>query len=174
MRPEHIDKQIFQDSLNLFHSRNGELNLFVIRHIATQHKGGVEMLLAELAKHYTIIAIKNVSWRFRWFKAHTIRGGKWKRGGKPALAVIVFDPQPIDITSEADASETHPFVFNARQFFKPKLRAAFAEKFSVKPKLNPLHSADNEYEALEHMQHLFSQKEMAQIEALCKQEREAL
>lgn len=174
MRPAHLNQKRLDDALTLFKSRKGEMNLFVVRDIATRQEGGVEMVMNELSKHYKILHSQRISWKFRWFKAHTIRGGKWKRGGKPKIAVIVFDPEPIEIVNENDASHTHPFVFNARQFFKPEFREAFSRRFKINPKLNPLHSADNEFEALEHLPFLFSGDEVKQIESLCQNEREKL
>ncbi len=156
-----------------FLNRKGEANLFVIRKIADKQDGGTDFILEGLKKHYKIITVKPVSWVFRFFKSGKMRGGKWKRGGKPMHAVVVFDPAPINRDKE-EMKDTHPQVFNARQFFKPELRQAFADKYGVKLKLNPIHSTDNEFEAWEHLDLLFDENEIEEINKKVAAEREAL
>lgn len=151
----------------------GEVNLFVLRDIAVKQKGGIDYLLDELGRHYKIITVKKVSWQFRMFKSKLMRGGKWKRGGKPAYAVVVFDSSPIS-TEGARTAESHPHVFNARQFFKPELRVEFARKYGVKEKLNPMHSTDNESEALGHLPLFFSDKEVDDTNKKIAKERSKL
>ena len=171
MIPAHLDETKIKTMKQMYESNKGEMNLFVIRDIAAKQKDGLDMVLQELSEHYKILFTKAVPWHFRWFKAHKMRGGKWKRGGKPALSVIVFDPAPITVNSASDDTLTHPLVFNARQFFKPAFREKFSATYKTKPKLNPLHSTDNEYEAQEHLPLLFSSEDIKKIYALCKSER---
>jgi hypothetical protein len=138
----------------------GELNLFVIREVA--YKAGLHgHLIEELAKKYNIITVKNVPWQFRLFKSGSMRGGKWKRGGKPYVAVVVFDPHPIP--SDEENRAIHPFVFNSNQFIKRDLREWFVSKASVRDKDNALHSTDNEAEAIGHLPLFFSREEQQAI-----------
>jgi hypothetical protein len=138
----------------------GELNLFVIRRVAV--KAGLHgHLIEELAKKYTIITVKNIPWQFRLFKSGSMRGGKWKRGGKPYLAVVVFDPNPVP--SDEENRQIHPFVFNSNQFIKRDLREWFVAKASVRDKDNALHSTDNEAEAIGHFPLFFSPEERQAI-----------
>ncbi|MBI3420406.1 MAG: hypothetical protein HY053_09760, partial [Proteobacteria bacterium] len=89
---KHQHKSFFLASV--CHELPGEMNLFVIRAIAMK-KGVQEHLLQELRKHYTVLAVKPIPWLTRLSKRGHMRGGKWKRGGHPHLAVVVFDPAPL-------------------------------------------------------------------------------
>lgn len=140
--------------------QKGELNLFVIRAVAVKAKRE-QALLDELRKHYTILAVKPIPWLTRLKIRNEMRGGKWKRGGWPNIAVVVYDPHPQP-TTETDR-KVHPFVFNNRQFFKPALREWFTKEMGMSPKLNPLHSTDNEAEALGHLNLFFTPEEQAEI-----------
>lgn len=140
----------------------GELNLFVIRKVAV--KAALHgHLIDELAKRYNIITMKDIPWQFRMFNSNKMRGGKWKRGGKPYIAIVVFDPHPIP--SDEENRKIHPFVFNSNQFIKRDLREWFVAKASVSDKDNALHSTDNEAEAIGHLPLFFSREERQAIYA---------
>lgn len=138
----------------------GEMNLFVIRRSALSKKKH-EQLLDFLREHYTILEIKNIPFLTRLTKARKMRGGKWRRGGYPCIAVVVFDPRPTPTT--ADDRKVHPFVFNARQFIKREWREWFTKTTGAKPSTNPIHSTDNEAEAIGHLPMFFTQGEQAGI-----------
>lgn len=134
----------------------GEMNLFVIRKVAAS-KRQVGMLLEALGQEYEILADKEIPWLTRLRTNSKIRGGKWRRGGPPVRAVVVFDRQPIPATGEA--ATPHPFVFNGRQFMKKGLREAFSQVTGLHTRHNPLHSTDNEAEALGHLNLYFTPQE---------------
>lgn len=134
----------------------GELNLFVIRKIAAK-KGLVEAMAGRIREHYEVIAEADIPWLTRMKTSKRMRGGKWRRGGHPVRAMVVYDPAPIP-TSE-DERKVHPFVFNGRQFMKRGLRDWFATTTGLDPWHNPLHSTDNEAEALGHLPLFFSEAE---------------
>ena len=90
-----------------------------------------------------------------------MRGGKWRRGGYPCIAVVVFDPAPV-LATEKD-KKVHPFVLNTRQFVKPKWREWFTKTTGSKPSANPVHSTDNEAEAIGHLPLFFSPSEQEEI-----------
>ena len=90
-----------------------------------------------------------------------MRGGKWKRGGKPQLAVVVFDPNPV-VATESER-QVHPFVFNARQFIKREWREWFTAETGARPQDNPIHSTDNEAEAVGHLPLFFDATEQQHI-----------
>lgn len=144
----------------LMNQATGELNLFVIRGIAVKH-GLVDALLEKLADAYELWQVKPVSFRDRLTKMKHMRGGKWKRGGKPHVAVVVFDPDPIESTEQERA--IHPYVFNARQFVKQGWRSWFTETSGARSKDNPIHSTDNEAEAIGHLPLFFDSLEQAEI-----------
>jgi hypothetical protein len=138
----------------------GEMNLFVVRGVAVR-KGLHSEIIKRLQDRYKIVAVKDISLMTKLATRHRMRGGKWKRGGMPAIAVVVFDPDPVPVPAE-DAN-VHPFVFNARQFMKRELRTWFANASGTDPKHNPLHSTDNEAEALGHLPLFFSHYEQVEI-----------
>ena len=150
---------------SLFHARlqnehPGELNLFVIRAIAIRHHKS-EALLDFLAGRYRIVTTKPVDWWTRVTRARHMRGGKWRRGGRPHIAVVGFDSSPSPSTPEEH--EAHPFVFNRNQFIKLQWRDWFCRNTSARVKDNPIHSTDNEAEALGHLPLFFSSEERVRI-----------
>lgn len=138
----------------------GEMNLYVIRSSAVK-TGTDKALLERLSAEYEILAVKPIPYFQRIIQGRYMRGNKWKRGGYPALAVVVFDPSP-QVTSESDR-KVHPNVFNARQFMKRDLREWFTKTTGKKSSCNPLHSTDNEAEAISHMPLFFTMDEQAKI-----------
>lgn len=144
----------------LMNQQRGEMNLYVIRSVAVKFKQ-VETLLERLSLQYQIIKTKSVPWSQRLLKMRHMRGGKWKRGGKPQLAVVVFDPKPV-VTTESER-QVHPFVFNARQFIKREWREWFTAETGARPQDNPIHSTDNEAEAIGHLPLFFDATEQQHI-----------
>ena len=154
----HGRKSLFHAGLQDRHP--GELNLFVIRGIAVRH-GKSEALIERLRERYRIVSIKSIDWLTRLTRARRMRGGKWRRGGRPHIAVVVFDPEPVPATS--DERKIHPFVFNRNQFIKVALRDWFCRETTARAKDNPIHSTDNEAEALGHLPLFFSPGERDEI-----------
>lgn len=131
----------------------GEMNLFVVRAIAIdKHKQ--EAMLERLRELYEIVAVKRVAWPRRIRAGRRMRGGRWDRGGKPCIAVVVFDARPRP-TSE-DQRRVHAFVFNAKQLIKQDWRTWFINETDADERANPIHSTDNEAEALAHLPLFFS------------------
>ncbi|MCK5555200.1 MAG: hypothetical protein KAI76_03095 [Alphaproteobacteria bacterium] len=140
--------------------QTGEMNLFVIRTIAVK-KMVQEHLLDKIRECYNVITIKKIPWHTRILTRSKMRGGKWRRGGYPCIAVVVFDPAPV-LATEKD-KKVHPFVLNTRQFVKPKWREWFTKTTGSKPSANPVHSTDNEAEAIGHLPLFFSPSEQEEI-----------
>lgn len=149
---------------------HGEMNLFVIRSSAFKKKYH-EKLMSDLKNHYNIILSKNIPWYQRYMRAHKMRGGKWRRGGYPAIAVVVYDPAPAATTQEE--RQVHPHVFNSKQFIKRTWREWYTRHTGAKPSVNPIHSTDNEAEAIGHLPFFFSDEERAYIYQQLKKIREA-
>ena len=161
----YIEHDFRHGRKSLFHARlqdrhPGELNLFVIREVAVRF-GMIEAFIERLRERYQIVSIKSIDWWTRLTRARHMRGGKWRRGGRPYIAVIVFDMAPVPTT--ADEREVHPFVFNRNQFTKVEWRDWFCRATSARPKDNPIHSTDNEAEALGHLPLFFSAEEREKI-----------
>jgi hypothetical protein len=161
----HYRKSFFHALLQDRHP--GEMNLFVIRKTALVHRYD-EALLDALESEYEILWRKPLDWWTRRTRSKHMRGGKWRRGGKPHLAVVVFDPEPI-ASSEADR-RVHPFVFNRRQFAKQVWRQRFCDATRARSKDNPIHSTDNEAEAFGHLPLFFDAEERDEIyQRVCRQ-----
>jgi hypothetical protein len=140
--------------------QKGEMNLFVIRTVATRKKAEEE-LLRRLREQYTLLAVKHIPLHVRLLKGHKMRGGKWRRGGYPCIAVVVYDPHPIPATAED--RKLHEFVLNSRQFVKREWREWFSKATGAKPSANPIHSTDNEAEAIGHLPLFFTPHEQEEI-----------
>lgn len=132
----------------------GELNLFVLRSKAVR-RGFRQVLLDEIGRHYTILAVQDIPWLTRLTKAKYMRGNKWRWGGWPVVAVVVFDPAPLWRAAE-DRDQEHPLVFSSRQFFKRDLRDRIVREGRLYHKDNALHSTDNEAEAVGHLDLFFT------------------
>jgi hypothetical protein len=104
---------------------------------------------------------KEIPWRTGFRARKRMRGGKWRRGGKPCIAAVVFDPDPVP-TSEADRA-VHSFVLNRNQFVKQDWRDWFTANTDARPKDNPIHSTDNEAEAIGHLPLFFTPQEQREL-----------
>ena len=161
----YLQHDFSQRRKSFFHAwlqnrHRGELNLFVIRGVAVRQDKSAA-LLDFLADKFQLVASKQIRWWARVINAKHMRGGKWRRGGKPHIAVVVFDPDPVPSTREE--RKVHPFVFNRNQFVKLQWREWFCANTSACAKDNPIHSTDNEAEALGHLPLFFTLHERLHI-----------
>jgi hypothetical protein len=92
------------------HEAAGEVNLFVIREVA-KRKGQVEALSDHLRETYTVLAETDIPWLTRFKTRKGMRGGKWKRGGMPVRALVVYDPAPTP--TSAEDRKVHPWSSTA-------------------------------------------------------------
>ena len=72
--------------------------------------------------------------------------------------------------SEADRA-IHPFVFNRSQFVKQDWRVWFIANTNARPKDNPIHSTDNEAEAIGHLPLFFTPQEQRELFSLVDERR---
>jgi hypothetical protein len=138
----------------------GEMNLFVIRSVAVK-TGRQQDFIRFLREHYQILLVRDIPPLKRLLNGRRMRGGKWRRGGYPAVAVVVYDPHPLPVSAEDRL--TQPSVLNSRQFVKREWRDWFTRTTGSKPSANPIHSTDNEAEALAHLPLFFSPHEAEDI-----------
>lgn len=150
----------------------GEMNYIVLRSKAVR-KGFKRVMLEELARHYEIVMVKDIPFRARHSFSHLMRGNKWRWGGRPAVSVIVFDPEPKWLSDE-ERTAVHPLVFNSRQFFKPALRERIVKEGRLHRKDNALHSTDNEAEAVGHLNLFFTRAEEEEIYDAIAQRRDGM
>lgn len=138
----------------------GEFNSFVIRKTAKRY-GKTEEIVDTLKQHYEIMGIKDLGFWDQKISARQMRGNKWRNGGPPVQVVLVFDPKPC-LTNDEDR-KIHPFVFNNRQFFKRQYRENYLKTTGAHRKANPIHSTDNEAEAIGHLPLFFDEQEVEEI-----------
>jgi len=168
-------KRLFKSrfyALFLAMERPGEINLFVLRATVVRH-GFRQVLLDETAKHYQMLAVKDIPWLTRLKKARYMRGNKWRWGGWPVVAVVVFDPDPV-WRPRAEREAQHSLVFNSRQFFKRELRERIVSQGGLYRKHNAMHSTDNEAEAIGHLNLFFSPEEERALYARAEEIRDGL
>lgn len=150
----------------------GEVNMFMLRAKVIRH-GFRELLMGEIRCHYTIWAVKEIPHITRMTKSRYMRGNKWRWGGWPAVAVVVFDPAPLWRGKQIHDTP-HPLVFNERQFFKRELRERIVAQGKLYHKINALHSTDNEAEAIGHYDLFFTPQEQAALYAAAEKARATL
>ena len=154
----HDIKSMFM--AELFWGFRGELNMFVIRGVAVETDTQAA-LISMLREHYKTVLVKDIPFVTRAMESGKMRGGKWRRGGRPHIVVLVFAPSPSPTTAED--RKVHPFVLNSRQFAKRGFREWFTKTTGRKASANPLHSTDNEAEAVGHFPLFFSPHEQEDI-----------
>jgi hypothetical protein len=140
----------------LFTHQPGEMNLFVIRAAAVQRRAHIS-LIHWLRRHYRILFLKRIDFYARAILSRRMRGNKWRRGGKPWIALVVFDRKPVATSTED--RKVHPLVFNKTQFVKREMRDWFVANHPVRDSANPIHSTDNEAEAIGHFPLFFTAAE---------------
>lgn len=163
-RKDHFFARIMHDMVD------GEMNLYFIRK-TTVKNGRTEQFLNHLREHFEIVYQKNVPFWTRLLKMKHIRGNKWRRGGKPYIAVVVYDHNPTPLSEEEKTNQPH--VLNRNQFNKQQWRLDFVENNPVKKSANPIHSTDNEAEAVGHFPLLFDASEQAKVFSRLKEIRDA-
>jgi hypothetical protein len=161
---QHQFKNRFKSAfyaLALSMENRGEMNLFVLRSKVVRH-GFRQRLLDEIASRYTILAVRDIPWLTRFRKARHMRGNKWRWGGWPAVAVVVFDPAPLWRT-RPERDHEHKLVLNRRQFFKRELREQIVREGGLYHKHNAIHTTDNEAEAIGHLNLFFPPEAMRTV-----------
>lgn len=150
----------------------GEMNMIVLRKKAVR-KGFKDLLLNEISKHYEIVTIKDIPLLTRFKKSKYLRGNKWRFGGRPVIAVVIFDKSPKWRPIQ-ERKQQHFMVFNRTQFFKRELREQIIKSGNLYHKDNALHTTDNESEAIAHLDLFFSPEEQQEIFTRVHQLREKM
>lgn len=88
--------------------------------------------------------------------AKKLRGGNWGRGpfptsgGVPAVLLVFYDYHPTQL--DAKLKNKYPYVSNPLYLLKEDLRAEINSVLAPDEKVNPIHSSDDEIEALEYIE----------------------
>ena len=137
---------------------DGEIMVFVVREWAILHCQ-VETIISKLEEsNLDVLALKILDRDEKERATRMIRGGKWDRGphpvsgGPPCAMIVCYDYHPISPSREV--TKIYPYIKNGHVLVKHKIRDYLnAEKLAFFH-TNPIHSADDEYEAWLYIQHV--------------------
>lgn len=135
--------------------KNGELMVFVVREWATERRMMDYMIdWFEKAGLNTVKAVELNDEQKRK-AAQNLRGGNWGKGpwpvsgGDPAALLVMYDYHPRALKEKM--KKRYPHVSNELYLLKEKLREEINASLSKSEKVNPIHSADDEIEALDYI-----------------------
>lgn len=149
---------IQQDGASPFRSllaagQKGEMTLFLLRAAAVR-TGAASALISLMRHQYKTIVVKDIPLLDQLRHARRF-------GGRPAVAVVAYDPQPIPATEDSRAE--NPDVFNQRRFITRDWRDAFIENTGAPAHIDPVWAADNEALAITTLPLFFSRHEQQDI-----------
>jgi hypothetical protein len=140
----------------------GEVVLFVVREWAIKNKK-LDFIKDEIQRAgLRILELFFFNEDQKRIATEKIRGGKWDKGpypvggGFPACFVVCFDSSPIAPSREE--IKCHPFVKNKNVFLKHVIRDKINQNLLSIFTANFLHSADDEFEAWEYIQHVLPEE----------------
>lgn len=145
---------IMTGSQNNF-EKDGELMVFIIREWAYQR--GLSGLITEWFEKSGLNLVKSVEMNPAQKKkaAQNLRGGNWGRGpwpvsgGGPSVMLVMYDYHPKAL--DRDKREKYPHVSNEHYLFKEEIRSKINSSLPDMEKTNPIHSSDDEIEALDYI-----------------------
>lgn len=150
-----IQQNEWVKSLDVYQKHLGEIIVYIIRD-RTIKSGLKEYIINWLEKNnLNIIGVKKLSPKEKVNFTNLVRGGNWKKdsfpvcGGPPNTIIVAFDPHPIPVSEKQ--KRIQKFVKNGNLFLKEKLREDINSKFLLHEHFNPIHSSDDELEALEYL-----------------------
>ena len=135
--------------------KNGELMVFVIRDWAAEN--GLSDFIVDWFDKAGLNPVKKIELTAEQkIKAtQNLRGGNWGNGpwpvsgGSPAEILVVYDYHPKPL--EAEKRKKYPHVSNANYMLKEELRKEINAKLPAEKRTNPIHSSDDEIEALDYL-----------------------
>ncbi|KPP96507.1 MAG: FkbM family methyltransferase [Bacteroidetes bacterium HLUCCA01] len=135
---------------------SGELAVFVIREWATANGWEGSIIKHLISRGFDIKRIIKLNKSQQEASSKSLRGGNWNKGpwpvsgGKPSVLVVAYDYTPI--FSSKKLRKYHPFLSNARVFgIKQEIREAINKKLPKDKRLNPIHTTDDEVEAMDYV-----------------------
>lgn len=135
--------------------KEGELMVFVVREWAEEKQLTAQIIDWFERNGLCLIQSLKLDDEQKRNAAQNLRGGNWGQGpwpvsgGKPSTLLVMYDyhPKPLD----AKMKKKYPHVSNAHYLLKERLRAEINAAFTKDQQANPLHSADDEIEALDYI-----------------------
>ncbi len=136
----------------------GEMLVFIVRQWAMDN-GKLDTIQNIISdKGLEILKVKTLDREEQKRATNKIRGGKWDKGpfpqsgGPPSTILICFDYHPK--SPDESTRETHPFVKNQNVMLKYTIRDYLNDEMFYFNHVNSIHSADNEVEAYEYLEHV--------------------
>ncbi|WP_422123838.1 hypothetical protein DHX103_03235 [Planococcus sp. X10-3] len=136
--------------------KSGELMVFIIREWAVEH-GLSEFILNYLEKAgLNQVAQVEFTAEQQKIAAQNLRGGNWGKGpwpvsgGNPAILLIMYDYNPKPISK--NYRKKYPHVTNEHYLLKEELRREINSSLPLNERSNPIHSSDDEIEALDYIE----------------------
>ena len=148
-------KSIIKTTDNNF-EKDGELMVFIIREWA--YERGLTGFIIDWFEKSGLNLVKCVEMNLEQKKkaAQNLRGGNWGKGpwpvsgGNPAALLVMYDYHPKSLDGEK--RKKYPHVTNEHYLFKEELRSKINSALPEMEKTNPVHSSDDEIEALDYIE----------------------
>lgn len=148
--------------------KEGELMVFVIREWASTR--GLNAYIADWFEDagLNVVSLIELEGEQQKKAAQNLRGGNWGQGpwpvsgGSPSAMLIVYDYHPKPL--KANAKKKYPHVSNEHYLLKEKLRKEINLNLRKEEQTNPIHSSDDEIEALEYIRAVVPEA-LAEVEA---------
>ncbi|MFS2185661.1 AarF/UbiB family protein [Mucilaginibacter sp. Mucisp84] len=156
-----LDNSPFLLSLYPIHHAKSATTLFILRDAAARSEIHEQLLSLFRQKNIRVVNYRLLDRRQRNIAVGFIRGGKWDHlpgqlwGGEPYAAYVLTDEAPVE--PDLELRKTYPFLTN-QNFLDLKLDARqLIENILGVDRINCLHSADDNLEAIEYTLKLFPQ-----------------
>ncbi len=135
--------------------KDGELMVFVVREWAEERQLTPKIIDWFERNGLCLIQAVRLDEEQKRNAAQSMRGGNWGQGpwpvsgGKPSTLLVMYDyhPKPLN----AKMKKKYPHVSNEHYLLKEQLRSEINFSLSKEERANPLHSADDEIEALDYI-----------------------
>lgn len=135
--------------------KNGELMVFVIREWAAER--GLSAYIIDWFEKRGLNIVKAVELdpEQKRKAGQNLRGGNWGKGpwpvsgGNPATLLVFYDYHPVPL--EDKYKKRYPHVSNKLYLLKEELRQELNSTLPMDEKTNPIHSADDEIEAIDYI-----------------------
>lgn len=133
----------------------GEVMVFVIRDWA--YKRGLTGFIINWLEKSGLNLVKAVELNREQKRqaSQKLRGGNWGQGpwpvggGDPAVLLVMYDYHPKPLNEKA--KKKYPHVSNEHYLFKEEVRQEINSNLENAEKTNPIHSSDDEIEALDYI-----------------------
>lgn len=135
--------------------KDGELMVFVVREWAEERQLTDKIIDWFERNGLCLIRAITLDDEQKRNAAQNLRGGNWGQGpwpvsgGKPATLLVMYDYHPKPLP--AKMKKKYPHVSNQHYLLKEQLRSEINFALVNEQRANPLHSADDEIEALDYI-----------------------